>query len=170
MVKKMLQFCYSTEWSDAKDSNDKLRYISQLHTNAMMYALGEKYDMKGVKIMAEVKWDAAVKSDIMGLPSTVVTSLAPTLVSVYNDTPAQGRGLRDRVVAYAQENWKLIPVLLQKQLVTNHPDFAFDMINSKPLVVKQLDRPYKGECRRCNSTDKWKADHVTCSCGWGERC
>lgn len=38
------------------------------------------------------------------------------------------------------------------------------------LDVVEAMKPYKAACKRRKETDKWKADHVACGCGWGERC
>ena len=81
---------------------------------------------------------------------------------VYDTTPEKDRGPRDQVVAYLVEHWKEFTL----------PDFKTFMAENIELildVVKAMKR-YKAACKRCKEIDKWKADHVACGCGWGERC
>ena len=136
--------------------------------DAEMYALADKYEMSGLKTAAQNKFGNNMDLWLSWTASRSVGSF-PSLISlVYSSTPISDRLLRDRVVAYAQEAWKLIPreEVLKTMLAANL-DFALDMVNSKPLVIEK--QVYQEVCRTCRSTDQWKPITVVCSCGRWER-
>ena len=145
---------------------------------ARLYAMGEKYGLKGLKTVAATRFDLKIKTG-WKRPWTdaFYRVLHLTIAIVYSDTPATDRVLRDRIVAFMQAYWKDFQSVkwegvdngLTRDLIEKYPDLANDMLASKPLTVSVKEPVYKGSCRRCDSTTRWKADHVTCECGWGER-
>ena len=120
-----------------------------------MYAVLEKFDMQGMKKVAEEKFGKALKAwPISNRKHKEVLDVTPI---VYDTTPGKDRGLRDQVVAYLVERWKEFTAL---------PDFKTFMAENIELILDVVEamKPYKAACKLCKEIDKWKADHVACGC------
>lgn len=123
-----------------------------------MFALAEKYEIEGLKTIARMKFTIGMKVWMAckaGIPSI------STLVSlVYTGTPESDRTLRDELVNYSQKKWELIDVVERKAALHN-PEFAFDMIDSKPVVPPPP--VYERYCERCCVTSSWKPSSIRCT-------
>lgn len=166
----MVAFSYYENYIDGsfggKSKRPEHQFRSILHTNAEMYILGEKYDLPALKKLALVKFDNAEKEMVSKAKRDHVLSLIPL---VYTGTLDTDRGLRDRMVQYVTANAKeLAKDSKIKSLITENPDFVLEVIGN--TVPPKAPTPYTRACRRCKATDKWKTDHVICSCGWREKC
>ena len=74
--------------------------------------------------------------------------------------------MKDPIINYVQKYWQLLSKRPEfRTVLDDNPDFAFDMINSKPLMIKEKEKAYMSFCNSCESTDRWEITRVTCSCG-----
>jgi hypothetical protein len=103
------------------------------------------------------------------LHKPMINQVAQVIPLVYSSTPESDRDLRGSILTFAQQYWKELSGVPGFETITSQaPKFALEVIAGKRLEVAKL--AYAGKCKRCSSTDKWKADHVSCVCGWGESC
>lgn len=144
MIKRMLQFCYGMTYSFSPGYDENPDAIYNPHCHAAMYALAEKYEIEGLKTIARINFTNGMKLGMAckaGIPS--ISTLVPL---VYTGTPESDRTLRDELVNYSQKKWELIDVVERKAALHN-PEFAFDMIDSKPVVPPPP--MYERYCERC---------------------
>ncbi|KAK4694427.1 hypothetical protein P7C71_g3156, partial [Lecanoromycetidae sp. Uapishka_2] len=87
-VEMMLRYCYSTDYATN----------STALNDAKMYAMGDKYDMQNLKLLAEEKFAVSITKS----PDDFIASI----VTVYTSTPDSDRGLRGLVAGYAVYHWK----------------------------------------------------------------
>ena len=101
--RRMLKYCYAMDYDDHKASDDKLDHFARSYTNAMVYALAEKYDIEGFKQVAAKKFDNVITT-VWDKDRTVLgETFKTTTALVYTSTPDNDRTLRDRLVTYAQK-------------------------------------------------------------------
>lgn len=167
LIAKMMDFLYLFDYDDGHYSGLSNRkdhaYRSARYTNAEMYALGEKYDLQGLKKTAAAKFETALHSETRGTP------ILPLITLIYASTPENDRGLRDLILPVALVNAKnLSNVPGFKSMIVENAEFVSDVFGK--TIAPKAPPPYTGTCTRCKVADKWKADHVRCSCGWGESC
>lgn len=129
MVKRMLEVCYGTAYSEEADRTHDPPSAQRAHIHAGMYILADKVEMEGLKDYAKKRF--TIIMDLWMKYKTIMRSL-PRLVSlVYSSTPETDRTLRDAVAAYAQTKWQALSTELDmKTLLAENPDFAFDILNS----------------------------------------
>ena len=126
-----------------------------------MYAVLEKFDMQGMKKVAEEKFGKALKAwPISNRKHKEVLDITPI---VYDTTPEKRQ--------WSTRSSCGIPSGALEG-VHGPPNFKTFMAENIELVLDVFEamKPYKAACKRCKGMDKWKADHVACGCGWGERC
>lgn len=86
-----------------------------------MYAMGDKYDMQGLKLKAKENF-------VESLPSCAGDFTAAIPV-VYTSTPDTDRGLRDYVAAFAAIHWKpLLAMSDFKRAIAENIDFVDDVV------------------------------------------
>lgn len=142
----MVQYCYIMDYTDEKpeeslNSGDSTEppYISRAHTNAQVYALAEKYDIAGLKLLAKIKFDKAmvVESDHLLFCSDMthhpdMARLITIISFVYNSTPGTDRTLRDRVIGDVWKHWKhLTPMPEFHTLIAANPELMIEAVNKK---------------------------------------
>ncbi|KAL9067294.1 MAG: hypothetical protein Q9161_006993 [Pseudevernia consocians] len=79
----------------------KDQWVSRLYTLVKMYALGDRYDLKGFKQEAEERFKARLDD----WPIEEFIALIPL---IYSSTPDTDRGLRDRAVKYGTNEWETL--------------------------------------------------------------
>lgn len=175
----MIYYCYIGDYDDSFsiiDTDDR-RSTSRIYNNTAMYGFAEKYDMQGLKKTAKSKFDDVLSqfspfSPLKAPPDVLeskINRVANVISLVYSSTPESDRGLRDSILDFVQQYWKELSAVPDfNATIAQTPQFAVEIIGRKPLEVAKP--PCSGKCHRCSSTEKWKTDHVTCGCGWGERC
>lgn len=177
MVKRMLQFCYGKGYSNEKAANGDPLWCSSIHTHAEMYVLADKFEMEGLKSLAKNGFLAVMTWWMGNDNNKLMPSIHRLVSSVYTGIPESDSMLRKSLVRYVQAKWKILsgdPDI--KIAIAENPDFAFDIIDSKPLVVIEkaaVEKPkplYTGSCTFCGKySDKWKCCRVKCDCGrWEE--
>lgn len=109
LIAKMMDFLYLFDYDDGQYSGLSNRkdhaYRSARYTNAEMYALGEKYNLQGLKKTAAAKFETALHSETRGTP------ILPLITLIYASTPENDRGLRDLILPVALVNAKILSSL-----------------------------------------------------------
>lgn len=118
----------------AQETLVEASYISRAHANAQVYALAEKYDIEGLKVLARTKFDAAMVAEFDPVPLTSppdMTHLIAILSLVYNSTPGSDRVLRDRVIGHMWKHWKrLTPEPEFHALIAANPELMIEAVNN----------------------------------------
>lgn len=139
-------------------------WTTAFNTNVRMYALAEKYDIKGLKKLAEKKLDTLIQEALKSQQTTLEDALLAEISLIYESTPASDRGLRNCVLSYVKNNWVRLSQSEQlKDVISKAPEFAIELVTT----MSQKDM-YKGRCMRCWTHDRWTAERVRCLCGWAE--
>ena len=105
LVARMLQHLYSFDYSGLKigiGADEESSYLSELHTHAKMYAMGDQYDIRDLKAEALWKFKKAVAAKKGH--SDEISYLVEVIPTVYATTPDSDRGLRDAVVNFGVMN------------------------------------------------------------------
>ena len=170
LIARLVRYVYSLDADDmispSNASQTKADIALYLHDHVGTYILGEKYDLPGLKQLSQAKFKSTCSKFTAPVLLPVFLSLVPL---VYDNTSEKDRGMRDSLLAY---------ILRFPRSTSNLPDFKAIAAANLDFVAELIGKtvslkpppPYKGSCTRCKATDKWKVDHVTCGCGWGERC
>ena len=131
MVDRMMSYFYKLDYCDGQSISQDLHDnsdISPLHTNVVMYAIGEKFGIGGLKKLAEEKFRIAFRSSA----ETDLTQFLQVITEVYNPTPDTDYGLRDLAVTLAATNqgvYRRLAILPEfKDTVATVPQFAVDLI------------------------------------------
>ena len=141
----MLQHLYLIDYSSRKITSNGTKeksFISALHTNIMMYAMGEEYDIPDLKKEALSKFEYALNAAMntnleLNDRLAFVLKCVPT---IYTTTPDSDRGLRDLVVALGAEHldqMKHLPSF--KDVVTQLPIYIIEVL---PLCDCSLRRKW----------------------------
>ena len=130
LAARMLQHLYSFDYSGEKTSiedEEESCHISELHTHAQMYALGDEYDIKDLKEEASWKFQHVMRSK-KG-QSDELTNVIGVIHTVYATTPESDRGLRDPVVAFSVNNLEQMQELPEfKSAVTLAPIYMIEVL------------------------------------------
>ena len=170
LVHRMIYYCYFGSYDDSPPPSDlcgiRYKYDSPLHFSVEMYAMLEKFGMDGMKKAAEEKIKGAISRPTTDTELIVKhESMLQVIPIIYTLIPWTDRVLHDLICQYVAEHWNNFKDLDKlKDVIAGHPEFMLEVFDRKPPPP-----PYTKPCRRCARTKQWKADHVTCSCGWGER-
>lgn len=161
LAARMLQHLYSFDYSGQKtclEGEEESCHISELHTHAQMYALGDEYDIKDLKEEALWKFKNVMSSKEG--QSDELTTVIEVIHTVYATTPESDRGLRDAVVAFCVKNLELMKELPEfKSTVTLTPVCLVEIL---PGFLRRLE----DEKQRCTYCDKSRWDSAKChNCG-----
>src|SRR5271156_1713249 len=110
-LKKMVNFFYSMNYDDEipEETGDETRPpISLLQLHARMFALGDRYDVPGLRDMAVKKYSSRVA--VPGAPLELLESI----YDVYKGTPASVRQIRDTADVLVRKN---LPKMLDEAAV-----------------------------------------------------
>ena len=107
-------YCYMLSWPEFKmdDSmngfgKEDYQWVSCLDTIVKMYALGDKYDLEGLKREAAEKFATRAPrlyNECLG-PIEEFIAVIPL---IYTTTPDTDRGLRDQAVKYGRVKWETL--------------------------------------------------------------
>ena len=103
-------------------------YINRLHLNAQMYSKADKYDIPGLKEKAAEKFDTVIWEPQYGMyytGSSVIEEMIKVTPLIYESTPDNDRGLRDRVIeiaTYRRREFEEHPLL--QDLIAAVPEFG----------------------------------------------
>lgn len=160
-LKKMVMFFYSMNYDDDIPEAAERETVSLLQLHARMFALGDRYDIPGLR-------DVAVKK----YASRCAVSLEPlefmkSLCDVYEGTPSSIRDLRNAACFLMR---KKLPKMLDDKAVAaawetvlvEVPEFTKDMLGI------YVTAPLYGDCSTCGSNQAFEALQVRCNgCGKG---
>ena len=144
-----MSYFYKLDYSDGQSTSQDFHDhsdISPLHTNVVMYAIGEKFGIGGLKKLAEEKFEIAFDSSA----ETDLTQLLQVITEVYNTTPDTDYGLRALAVTLTTTKPGLYPRLVIlpefKDTVAAVPQFAVDLIVSTAPHIRdgKCDRRERG--------------------------
>ncbi len=126
LIARMLMYCYMLSWPEFKmdDSmngvwKEEKQWVSCLDTIVKMYALGDKFDIKGLKLATRLDEDNF----------WLYGEFIAVIPLIYTTTPDTDRGLRDQAVDYGSVNWKSLwaqPGFKDK--LTETGDFINDIV------------------------------------------
>ena len=141
--------------------DEESSHVSELHTHAQMYALGDEYDIDDLKNEALWKFEKAIEAK-KGL-SDELTDLIEVIPTVYETTPDSDRGLRDAVVAYGAKNLKQMKDLPEFRIAATRVPVYLIEVSPGFLTQCEDDRFHFGKaCWRCENADGWVFSSVIC--------
>ena len=162
----MIVYFYKLDYEDAPLSSEEydVNYESQLHCNAGMYAIGDKYGTWGLKKLAAQKFETAFCSSMDTDATKAGAALMAVIPAVYSSTPDSDRELRDLAISLTLSTKQVYRSNTStpdfKSLVTQVPDFAVDLVQRiAPIVCikycgncekPQLMTPYSVRCTKCS--------------------
>lgn len=151
----MLQHLYGFDYSGHKTSigdDEEPSHISELHTHAKMYALGDEYDIKDLKEEALWKFEKAI--DAKTGHSDELPYVVEVIPTVYATTPDSDRGLRDAIVAFGARNLEWIKNLPEfKSAATRVPIYLIEVV---PKFFERFERRcYEMDYPRYHNSDGW---------------
>lgn len=161
-VEKMIEYFYTMDYdtSIACEGDVEIPEITTLQLHAMMFALGDKYDVEGLRSLSAGYYAKALEL------STPLEFLRST-VTVYTGTAQSTRTLRDQALKYAREKlpkaWKVTANRqVYESVAADAPDFI------KELLDSYLSVPLIGKCSTCGPHQPMCPLQARCkSCGRG---
>lgn len=164
-LKKMVDFLYSMSYDDEipnqteEEAGNQCLSLLQLH--ARIFALGDRYDIPGLRDVAVKKYSSR------SLVSWEPLEFLESIYDVYRRTPPSVRQLRDVAGNLMRKN--LRNMVEDKVIATSYemvidelPEFTKDILR---IFVKV---PLYGNCNTCNSTQAFEALQIKCKrCGKG---
>ncbi|KAJ9414681.1 hypothetical protein FOXG_17151 [Fusarium oxysporum f. sp. lycopersici 4287] len=99
MIQLMVDYLYTGDYSIGMNETDETNTASNsgaLSTHAIMYALGDEYDIKGLRDLSARKYSWSLDE------SLELDNFLLSIPHVYTLTPESSRGLRDPALEYAR--------------------------------------------------------------------
>ena len=163
-LKKMVQFFYSMSYDNdipevIERETESLTSLLQLH--ARMFALGDRYDIPGLRDVAVKKYSSRCAGSCEPL------EFVESIRDVYERTPSSIRHLRNAACIRMRKN---LPKMLDNEAVatayekvlTEVPEFT------KDLLGIYVTAPLYGDCITCGPNQALEALQVRCNgCGKG---
>ena len=129
-----------------------------------MYILADKYDVLGLRGIAEKKVHRLIKEAPNNQNPNFEQELLKEIPLIYDNIPASERGLRNCVLDYVKSHWVRLSLSEDlKDVFSEAPEFGVELVTT--MTQSYL---YKGTCQRCRRRDKWTAERVRCLCGCAE--
>ena len=126
----MLGHIYGSSYSGHKISigdEEEPSHISELHTHASMYALGDEYGILDLK--EEALWKFKRTMEAKKGHEDELESVIEAMPIVYTTTPSSDRGLRDAVVAFGAKNLERIKDLSGfESVVAQVPSYIVEVL------------------------------------------
>ncbi|OBS25166.1 hypothetical protein FPOA_05701 [Fusarium poae] len=162
MVQLMVDYLYTGDYSvdmNGASEEDTGYNSAALSTHAVMYSLGDKYDIEGLRNLSTQKYC----SELHGSLST--NDFFSSIPYVYTLTPESSRDLRDPVLSFARN---LLggegPITLgfvqeaMDELFVECPEFV------KELLYSLLQSPLMGYCPCTGTRDMVSIEARECRC------
>lgn len=135
LIARMLMYCYTISWPKTSMQSED-QWVSRLDTIVRMYALGDKFDLGGLKQEAGERF-----TDYLHEPCPMFLRYNRGFIAVipliYATTPESDRGLRDRAVKYGSHNWGIL---------WGQPAFKNGLTELGEFINDVVTR-YKSHCR-----------------------
>ena len=163
-LKKMVQFFYSMSYDDdipEVTERETASLISLLQLHARMFALGDRYDIPGLRDVAVKKYSS--RCAVSWKPLEFVESIC----DIYERTPSSLRHLRNAACIRMRKN---LPNMLDDEAVANAYENVLDQVPdfTKDLLRIYVNAPLYGDCSTCGSNQAFEALQVRCNgCGKG---
>ena len=164
MVSRLIEFFYLGDYPSTKPdlTSAHEKYEPWLETIAAMHSLGDKYDVQGLQQLSMEKFQTVFS--VKKYRPTEIPCLLCAIHTVYTMTQNGNQMLRDIVLAEARQNWSSLTARGDfKDFMLRNPSFTVDVVD------KLMWQPSTIICRRGSAVDKWKPDHMKCSCEWDEK-
>lgn len=144
LVYRMIRYFYMLDYQDFVDPKEK--HDIRTVVNAEMYALADKYGIKGLKKHVVRKMKLALSwAESFASKSAVASNLAVLIPIVYNTTPDKDRGLRDCIVPFAFTFWRELSTLKSfKDILLATPVFVIDMVGKVDMAREAWNPMYNG--------------------------
>ena len=156
---------YHQIMASADENGTEESWISRVNTNVKMYAIADKYGLKTIKKIAQMKVELDIDFACGSYSRHVEIELLKEIPLIYESTLDTDRGMRDRILDYVKKDWvRLSETEELLDAFSQAPVFGIEMVTAmNPTTL------YKGTCRACHTrTPKWTAERVRCICGRSE--
>lgn len=163
-LRKMVEFFYSMSYDDEipEETEQEAGYrFSLLQLHARMFALGDRYDIPGLRDVAVKKYSSR------GVVYWEPVEYLESIYDVYRRTPASIRQLRNAACNLVRNNLRKmlddeVIAITYDKVLDEIPEFTKDMLR---IYVKA---PLYGDCITCGSNQAFEALQVRCRrCGKG---
>ncbi|KAG8533631.1 uncharacterized protein KY384_001372 [Bacidia gigantensis] len=168
LVRKMLAFCYGHDYEDS-ELLTKGQWILAAHTNALMYSLGDKYDVSGLRQVSsaglERNLQCATARIVRDYPSPLswIDGFQDLADAVYSGTPDSDDSLREPLIEFVYKQWanigKLLPITESFAAI---PQFVIDVIerHRKILNIARIECSEETRCRHthCSTLEELKQE------------
>jgi hypothetical protein len=145
MVRRLVDYLYTGNYAEQiteTGMDDQTDGISPLRVHAIMFALADKYLIKGLQTLS-----AANYAKTLGQEPNICNFIR-SLPDVYTLTPDSSRGLRDEALEFAKA--KLAVSLASPEAKDIYDDLAADIPEFiKELLDSFLQQPLVGGCHKC---------------------
>ena len=133
LVSRLIDYCYFRDFTDNKyDDREEPEFVSSAYINAQMYALGDKYDIAGLKELAAEKFIIATQVYYPGVSDInvqILKELTDMVDVVYSSTPGSDRRLRDETQCIVWGLWSDLSQLDEfKNVLCSHSDLILDVV------------------------------------------
>ncbi|TVY58983.1 BTB and MATH domain-containing protein 43 [Lachnellula cervina] len=180
IVEKMLSYMYTSDYSDQQNSTIRTEitvvcgpggsvYLKETTTastsnlvissapltNAQVFVIADKYDVQGLKELAEKKYEEAIAG------SWNSASFVASLKLLYEETLESDRALKDAAAKVAgQHARELVDRGEFAALCKEHGQIAFDVLKSSILEPAKPAKP--SSCRQCGCAGQWFCKNCRC--------
>lgn len=151
LIDRMLIYCYMLSWPElkmkVKDSGKSdEQWVSRLDTIIRMYALGDKFDLQGLKLEAGERFTARLDEPSFGIlrplsgPLQPITEFIVIIPLLYALTTHMDGELRDRAVEYGSKRWKTLwaqPTF--RDGLTEIGEFINDVVTKRAVQASSKD-------------------------------
>ncbi|KAI6758667.1 hypothetical protein HG530_010907 [Fusarium avenaceum] len=144
MVQLMVDYLYTGDYSletGEADEEPETYGDSSLSIHAIMYSIGDKYDIEGLRHLSTKKYCEVLKGDLY------INDFFSSIPYVYDLTPETSRDLRDPALAFARnvlsgDGPTTLSIVREAfdELVIECPEFV------KELLYSALQSPLLGYC------------------------
>lgn len=134
LVYRMIRYCYMLTWLDnhvpASLGVGHDTWISTLDTIVKMYAIGDEYDIQGLKQAAVERFGRCLQDSRASSSENLEFLLAVHLI--YTTTPDNDRGLRDPAAKYGSNIWEWLWHLPDfRDYLSTYEDFVYDIVTRR---------------------------------------
>ena len=165
----------TTEKRVTRRANTSLRGSPKLSLHASLYGLGEKYGIKGLKIVAHDRFKQALSHPYWKIPvrreeanpvaTNAIIIMTPAVETIYSTTPESDEGLRIEVVDYLISNIDYFVKLdVFKNLMSRVPELSYALLVSEvenrfvKTRLPSAQSPFPCTIRRPSSYDPFGAE------------
>lgn len=163
-LEKMVMFFYSMNYNDdipEAAERETVSRISLLQLHARMFALGDRYDIPGLRDVAVKKYSS--RCAVSWEPLEFLKSL----YDVYERTPSSLRHLRNAACILMRK--KLPKMLDDKAVAAAYEEVVIEVPEfTKDMLAIYVTAPLYGDCSTCGPNQAFEALQVRCNrCGKG---